>query len=97
MASTTINLLGLQPDFLRLSQIHNEIANEMIKFPNIPRFDPHNAILQTLEGLSRKFDTLSERINTVTQQLNRKIDTVNKKIDTITQRMDTLETRQQAR
>jgi hypothetical protein len=101
MAGTTNHPLGPQPDFLRMSQIQHEFANEMTKFSNTPRFDPNNAILQTLQGLDEKFDMLNGKIDTAVQQLNGKIDAAvqqfNRRFDEFGERLDKLDKRQQIR
>jgi peptidoglycan hydrolase CwlO-like protein len=70
MAETTNNTLGPQPDFIRMSELHGSLADEMSKIPNTPQFDAGNAIVQALHRIETKIDSLETKVNSLETKVN---------------------------
>jgi hypothetical protein len=63
MASNTFLPSGPQPDYHRMSQLHEDLANKTRKIPNAPQFRTGREILDTLTELEKAFNRLKQRLN----------------------------------
>jgi hypothetical protein len=97
MAELVDNPLGPQPDFQRIGQAYQSLADEMQKISNIPQF---NAVDIILAAFNEKFDIMIRRLDRLDERmdgLGRRMDGLGRRMDGLGRQMDGLETQQQTR
>jgi hypothetical protein len=92
MAGVMDNSANRQPDFGRVSQYHQGIAEEMQYIQNIPQFNAGTAILDRLEVMSTDFNGKFDVLNGKFDALNGKFDVLNGKVDTLDTKVNAIET-----
>jgi hypothetical protein len=97
MAELVDNPLGPQPDFQRVSQAYQSLADEMQKISNIPQL---NAVDTILAAFNEKFDIVIRRLDRLDERmggLERQMGGLERQMNGLERQMNGLERQQQTR
>jgi hypothetical protein len=97
MSGTANSPLGPQPDYYRISQYHQGLADETLKIPNTPSFNRDRSILEALERLNAAVERLDGKLDTAVQRLDGKLDATIHRLDGLDTKINHLVEQQKIR